>query len=90
MLLGVVTEPVGVIIPLVSSLMGDNQLVFWISQLTHQLNGMFDAFSLNYPGGLQNEDVILLETNFSTKFKVIIMIYLWWILEIQHVGDDDG
>ncbi len=49
-----------VVISLVTGLMRDNQFVFRISELTHQLDCVFNAFSLDYPGWLQNEDITFL------------------------------
>ena len=56
--LGMILEPLGILDPLVSGFVGDQELETRIPELVNQVDGVLDPLALNDPGGLQDQKVI--------------------------------
>ena len=67
--------------------MGNHQLDIPLIQLFNQLYGRFNSLSLNYPGGLQEHDVVRFQTDRLPEGTDPFFIDPGRIFEIQSIGN---
>lgn len=66
---GIILKPVGIRVTFIAGFVGDDQLAAGIIQRFDQIDGVFNAFALNNAGGLQNQDIIRIESHGSAEIE---------------------
>ena len=85
---GMILEPFGVLDPLVSGFVGDQQLEMPIPELVDQVDGMLDPFALNNSRRLEDQKVPRDKADPTPECMGILFVGRRRVFKIQHIGND--
>ena len=73
---------------LIARFVGDDQFALGVVQSAHQPNGVFDALAGYDPGGLEDEEIIIFQTDRRLEVLAIVIGRRRVLLKFKDVGDE--
>ena len=88
--LGQLFKHTKIFIPFITCLMRNHQLATLVLEQTDKLDCLLNPLPWHYPGRLQNKEIILFQSQFTSHIRCIFIRRIGRVIKIKYIGNHQG